>query len=112
VQKRRLKPHSNNNIPIMIVADLANTICFEEPLKVATMKSKFITMSHASTWFAAFNKVSKHKNDWRPLLNPEHKQLIKPFNGLSHCAYQDQDDANGFHLVGWAMKQMLVAVMM
>jgi hypothetical protein len=40
--------------------------------------------------------------------------LIKPFNGLfDHTAdHQDQDDAFGFHLVGWSMKQRLVVVMM
>jgi hypothetical protein len=64
VQKRRTKPQKQQqeHPPIMIIADLANIINFEEPLKVATMKSKFITMMcHASIWFAAFNsKVSKH----------------------------------------------------
>jgi hypothetical protein len=59
--EQRQNNNSNNNIPIMIVTDLANAICFEEPLKVATMNSKFITMCHSIIWFAAFNKVSKHK---------------------------------------------------
>jgi hypothetical protein len=46
----------------------------------------------------------------RPLLLAANKQKNQPPNGFSHHIKQDQDDANGFRLFVWGMKQRIVAI--
>jgi hypothetical protein len=58
------------------------------------------------------SKVWGTKNDRGSLLHTGNKELIKPFNGLFDHTKQEQDDAFGFRLFVWAMKQKVGAVMM
>ena len=58
------------------------------------------------------NKVrGKHStNDLRPLRLAANKQNSQPLNWLSRHVNQDYDDASGFRLLVWEMKQRLVAI--
>jgi hypothetical protein len=55
-------------------------------------------------------KVQGKNNDLRPLQLAVNKQNSQPPNWLSRHVNQDYDDASGFPLLVWDMKQMLVAI--
>jgi hypothetical protein len=53
-------------------------------------------------------KVCGTQNDLRPLLRAANNQNSQALNWLFHHIKQDQDDANGFSLFVWDMKQKKV----
>jgi hypothetical protein len=58
-------------------------------------------------------KTVWHKNnEMRCVVSAANKQNSQPLNWLSRHINQDYDDASGFRLLVWEMKQMLVANVM
>jgi hypothetical protein len=55
-------------------------------------------------------KVRRKKNEMRCVVSAANKQNNQPLNWFSHHIKQDQDDANGFRLFIWDIKQTLVAL--